>query len=76
MVVWYLLISSGEIIPDLDWIVDDDVEVAARVEHSININDHVVKLRHSLEGGQEALICGLCGSFRRGILQGDDATVD
>ena len=72
----YLLISSGEIIPDLDWIVDDDVEVAACVEHSININDHVVKLRHSLKSRQEALICSLRGSLRRGILQGDDAAVD
>ena len=72
----YLLISSGKVIPDLYWIVDDHVEPAASLEHSIKINEGKIDLRHHFEGGKEALVRGLGRSLGRHVLQGDDATVD
>lgn len=71
----YLLVGSCEVVPDFDWIVDDDVEITAGAEHLFNINQHVVQLGHAFERWQEALVGSLSFDLARSVLQSYNTSV-
>jgi len=70
-----VLISGHYVTPDFDWIINDHIEISACFKHGIDINDHIIELRHSFEGGQEALVGSLRSNLGRSVLQCDDESV-
>lgn len=70
-----LLVSCGNVVPDLDWVEQDHVEVTACGEHLIDVYDHVVELGHCLESSKEALVGCLSCYWIRSILKGNNTTV-